>query len=136
MKKLMIFLIILVSFIMMSCQSEPTEDVSVENQDVIMITPEEAKANLEENPEIVLLDVRTPSEYETEHIPEAVLLTLDEIEEKASEIIPNKDKTYYVYCRSGNRSAVAAQLLVDMGYKNIYDLGGIKDWPYETISEK
>jgi rhodanese-related sulfurtransferase len=48
-------------------------------------------------------------------------------------VIPDKNATYYIYCRSGNRSAIAATELVIMGYMNVYDMGGIQDWPYETI---
>lgn len=66
---------------------------------------------------------------DSEHINGAVLLILDDISEKASEGIPNQDKIYYVYYKS----ATAVQLLVDIGYKNIYDLGGINDLAYETF---
>jgi rhodanese-related sulfurtransferase len=47
-------------------------------------------------------------------------------------MMPDMEATYIVYCRSGNRSATAAQMLIDLGYQNIYDMGGIIDWPYET----
>lgn len=136
MKKIVFVILIIASLLMISCNNS---DQNVEKNEtegkVIMISPEEAKDNLDENPEIILLDVRTPSEYESEHIENAVLLPLDQINEKASEVIPAQEKIYYVYCRSGNRSATAAQLLVDMGYENIYDLGGIIDWPYDTVKE-
>jgi len=136
MKKIVFIILIIASLLMISCSNSDQTVEENENETegkVIMISPEEAKENLDEDSEIVLLDVRTPSEYESGHIEDAVLLPLDQLNEKASEVIPDQEKIYYVYCRSGNRSATAAQLLVDMGYENIYDLGGIIDWPYDTV---
>lgn len=134
MKKVSFIIIVIISLLFVSCNSNNKSlDETDSAGEVLMISPEEAKENLDENPEIVLLDVRTLSEFESEHIEGAVLLPLDEITDKAEEIIPDQETVYYVYCRSGNRSATAAQLLVDMGYKNIYDLGGIVDWPYDTV---
>jgi len=136
MRKIVFIILIIASLLMISCSnSDQNVDENEMEGEVIMISPEEAKDNLDENSEIILLDVRTPSEYESEHIENAVLLPLDQLNEKASEVIPDLEKIYYVYCRSGNRSATAAQLLVDMGYENIYDLGGIIDWPYDTVKE-
>lgn len=134
MKKIMFVILIIASLLMISCDnSDQNIEGSGSEEKVLMISPEEAKENLDENSEIIVLDVRTPSEYESGHIEGAVLLPLDKLTEKASEVIPDYEKIYYVYCRSGNRSATAAQLLVDLGYKNIYDLGGISDWPYDTV---
>jgi len=137
MKKIIFVLLIIISLLMISCST--ANNKNAEDSDdagkVLMITPEKAKENLEENEAIVLLDVRSVTEYEAEHIKGAVLLPLDEIAEKANEVIPDQKQVYYVYCRSGNRSATAAQLLVDMGYEKIYDLGGIIDWPYDTVKE-
>ncbi len=80
----------------------------------------------------VLMDVRTPEEYTEAYIPGAVLLPLDDIAQKAETVLPDKDAVIILYCRSGRRSAIAAEELMDMGYKTVYDLGGIIDWPYET----
>ncbi len=55
-----------------------------------------------------------------------------EIEEKAESYIPDKDTLILVYCRSGRRSKIAAQALVDMGYTNVQEFGGIIDWIYGT----
>jgi phage shock protein E len=136
MKKIMLIMLIITSLFLIACSNndQNTEVTDTEGK-VLMISPEEAKENLDSNSDIILLDVRTQAEYDSEHIAEAVLLPLDDISEKASEVVPDQEKIYYVYCRSGNRSATAAQLLVDMGYENIYDLGGIIDWPYDTVTE-
>ncbi len=103
------------------------------------ITPEEMKKQISrlDKSMYVILDVRTKAEYEEERIPNSVLLTLDEIEEKTVvEIVPDKDISIYVYCRSGRRSHQATYELMNLGYTNVYDLGGILDYPYETIKGK
>ena len=101
---------------------------------VTNITAQEGLDMMEDNPDIILVDVRTEGEYKAEHIPGAVLLPVDSITETAGDVIPDKDAVYIVYCRSGNRSATAALMLIDLGYRNIYDMGGIIDWPYATES--
>lgn len=84
--------------------------------------------------DIILVDVRTPEEYREKRIPGSILLPDYEIRRRAAEVIPDRNARIVVYCRSGRRSAEAAKVLKDMGYQNVYDLGGIIDWPYETIS--
>lgn len=97
------------------------------------ITAEEAKSMMEEQPDAVILDVREQDEYDAGHIPVAELLPVGTInEETASSVIPEKGTMVLVYCRSGNRSKTASQALVDLGYTQIYEFGGIKDWPYEV----
>lgn len=99
------------------------------------ITPQDAKARLDADEEIIILDVRTQEEFEAERIDGAVLLPVDEIREQAETVLPDKNATYYIYCRSGRRSATARQIMEDMGYARVYDLGGIIDWPYGTVRE-
>ncbi|MGM9775899.1 MAG: rhodanese-like domain-containing protein [Candidatus Coprenecus sp.] len=97
------------------------------------ITAEEAKSMMEEQPDAVILDVREQDEYDAGHIPGAVLLPVGTINKKtAASAIPEKDTVVLVYCRSGNRSKTASQALADLGYTQIYEFGGIKDWPYEV----
>ncbi len=100
---------------------------------ITKITAKEGKNMLEENQEIILLDVRTAAEFNEGHIENALLLPVDQIETKAQETIPDKDATYIIYCRSGNRSNQAAGILKDLGYTNLYDMGGIIDWPYDIV---
>ena len=96
------------------------------------ITQEEAKEMMDIQ-EIVVLDVRKQDEYDRGHIPNAVLLPVGTIDEdSAAEVIPEKDPTVLVYCRSGNRSKTASFALAELGYTNIYEFGGINTWPYET----
>lgn len=76
--------------------------------------------NLTKNQEYVILDVRTASEYNQLHVKDSINLPVDNIKE----INIEKDKIIFVYCKSGNRSSLAYNTLVDLGY-TVYDLGGI-----------
>lgn len=104
------------------------------NSDIKKISPEDAKKNMENDSDIILLDVRTVEENKTIRILGSTLIPLDKLELSAEREIPDKERTIYVYCRSGNRSINAVKILLKLGYKNVYDLGGINQWPYETIS--
>ena len=96
------------------------------------ITQEAAKEMMDTQ-EVIILDVREQDEYDSGHIPSAVLLPVGTIDEDtAAKVIPEKDSTVLVYCRSGNRSKTASAALADLGYTNIYEFGGINTWPYET----
>ena len=96
------------------------------------ITQEEAKEMMDSQ-EVIILDVREQDEYDSGHIPGAVLLPVGTIDEDtAAEVIPGKDSTVLVYCRSGNRSKTASSTLAELGYTNIYEFGGINTWPYEN----
>ena len=98
------------------------------------ITAEEAKTRLDENPDVILLDVRTQEEYDGGHIPGAVCFPNEDILPELP--LPfEKDAEILVYCRSGRRSAEAAEKLTGMGYANVSDFGGIQDWPYEITTD-
>ena len=98
------------------------------------ITQEEAKEMMDTQ-EVIILDVREQNEYDSGHIPGAVLLPVGTIDEHtAAAVIPEKDSTVLVYCRSGNRSKTASSVLAELGYTNIYEFGGINTWPYDTES--
>ena len=98
------------------------------------ITQEEAKEMMDTQ-EVIILDVREQNEYDSGHIPGAVLLSVGTIDEDtAAAVIPEQDSTVLVYCRSGNRSKTASSALAELGYTNIYEFGGINTWPYETES--
>ncbi|MDD2414745.1 MAG: rhodanese-like domain-containing protein [Eubacteriaceae bacterium] len=101
---------------------------------VTKISAEAAHQKIAGGEELVLLDVRTAEEYAEKHIPGAVLLPNEDIGETRPEQLPVLDTEILVYCRSGNRSAQAAEKLAKMGYTQVYDMGGINDWPYETES--
>ena len=96
------------------------------------INAEEAKKIMDTESDYIILDVRTQEEYDEAHIPGAIVIPNTEIEARAESELPDKDQMILVYCRSGRRSKLAADILVELGYTNIYEFGGIVDWPYET----
>jgi rhodanese-related sulfurtransferase len=93
------------------------------------VTTEEAKQLIDNN-EVVVLDVRTPEEYQDGHIPNAILIPLQELENKLNDL--DKEEPYLVVCRSGNRSAQASEILTSNSFANIYNMaGGMSDWDYD-----
>ena len=96
------------------------------------ITQEEAKQIMDTTNGYILLDTRTQEEYDQSHIPGALLIPHTEIAERAEEALPDKDQLILVYCRSGNRSKQASEILAELGYTNVKEFGGINTWPYET----
>ena len=96
------------------------------------LTAAEGKALLAKTPGAILLDVRTPAEHKEIRIPGSLLIPVDELPNRLSELPKDPAKPIVIYCRSGNRSATAAAILVKAGVPAVYDMGGIIDWPYET----
>lgn len=96
------------------------------------ITAEEAKQIMDSEEGYIILDVREQEEYDQGHIPGAIVISYEEIAEKAEEVLTDKDQLILVYCRSGRRSKLAAEALVELGYTNIKEFGGITDWLYEV----
>jgi phage shock protein E len=101
------------------------------------ITADEVKKAIDNNEEFVLLDVRTTGEYARGKIAGSINLPVDEVPEKIEKLIPDKDKTIYVYCLSGSRSVFALAIMEKIGYKNIYDMtNGLLAWRakgYKTV---
>ena len=95
------------------------------------ISAKEAKQIMDSQEGYVILDVREREEYDAGHIPGAIVIPYTELEERAAEELPDEDQLILVYCRSGRRSKIAAEILVELGYTNIREFGGILDWPYE-----
>ena len=100
------------------------------------ITPQEAQKMIEtaSSEKLLILDVRTKEEFDSGHIKDAILLPYDEIKEKAQGVITDKNQTILVYCRTGRRSAIAAKDLIELGYTNVIDFGGIVDWTGEIVN--
>lgn len=111
---------------------ETSQDAGASPPAVTKLTPEEAKNRMEEG-NVTVVDVRTAEEYTESHVPGAVLLPNEDInEESAQDLIPARDEVLLIYCRSGRRSAAASEKLANLGYTQVYDFGGILDWPYDT----
>ena len=99
------------------------------------ITMEEAKRVFQEPGDYVILDVRWVDEYAAGHIPGAVHVANESITDTQPEALPDKHQRIYVYCRSGNRSKQASEKLVQMGYTNVIEFGGIIDWTGEVETD-
>jgi len=125
------FIMLLISTIALTgCNN--SNNIDTKNAEYKKITAEEAKAMIDSN-DVIILDVRTQEEYDSGHIENAVLLPVTEISDKSKDILTDKDAKILVYCRSGNRSANAVKNLIEMGYTDVYDFGGINSWPYGII---
>jgi rhodanese-related sulfurtransferase len=119
MKKISSFLILIILVLLTACGNAGYKNVSTED----------AKKLIENN-EVVVLDVRTPEEFQGGHIPNATLIPLQELENRLNEI--DKEKGYLVVCRSGNRSAQASEILSNNGFSTIYNMtGGMNNWAFE-----
>lgn len=133
MKKIMqIFTVLVFASFLSLAGCSPVQSESDKKPAYQTISSETAKKRLDNEKGIILLDVRSEAEYAEKHIPGSFLIPVETIETQATEKLKDKDAVIFVYCRSGNRSAVAAQALAKMNYTNVYDLGGINSWPYET----
>ena len=99
------------------------------------ITAEEAANMMQSETDYIILDVRTAQEYASGHIPGAVNKPNETIASEAIQQLPDKEQLILVYCRSGNRSKQAAGKLVDLGYTNIVEFGGINDWSGEVVTQ-
>ena len=127
MKKL-VFLLLAVMMLTACGQDKENDQGAV----YVNITAEEAKQIMDSEEGYIILDVRTQEEYDQGHIPGAIVISHEEIAEKAEKVLTDKDQLILVYCRSGRRSKIAAEALMELGYTNIKEFGGIIDWPYET----
>ena len=132
-KKFMMIVTMLATFLLVGCMGAANGSTSVNSGAYHKISQEEAHKMIQENPNAVILDVRTAPEYAEKHIPMAKLVPNEEIKDQPIDGL-SKDATILVYCRTGHRSKQASDKLVKMGYKHIYDFGGITTWPYETES--
>lgn len=136
MKQLTGLLLVVAMILMAGCQEDTKEmtQSSTEETEAVYrkITPEEAKEMMAEEG-IMILDVREQSEFNEGYIEGATLLPVGIINAGDLSVLPDKDQKILVYCRSGNRSGTAAKKLVAEGYTQVYDFGGILDWPYEVV---
>ena len=126
--KQLIFLLLAVMLLTACGQDKENDQGAV----YVNITAEEAKQIMDSEEGYIILDVRTQEEYDQGHISGAILIPDTEIESKAEKVLTDKDQLILVYCRSGRRSKLAAEALVELGYTNIKEFGGIIDWPYEV----
>ncbi len=122
--KRLIFVFILVLVFMCGCSSESSPKV-------VNVNKEKAMELIEGG--ALLIDVRSLMEYNQGHIDGAINIDVQEILNMTDGLVYentniSKDKKIIVYCRSGSRSSSAASKLIELGYKNVYDLGSIDNW--------
>ena len=122
-KQIYALLLVLVLLLLTACAQAASYE---------QITQEEAKQIMDTTNGYILLDTRTQEEYDQSHIPGALLIPHTEIAQRAEEALPDKDQLILVYCRSGNRSKQASEVLAELGYTNVKEFGGIHTWPYEV----
>lgn len=132
MKKVVIILIIF-TLVISGCENEEKEITQCEFQ---LISGQEAYEMMisEEINNLIILDVRNAEEFAESRIDGAINVPLLNIEKKIENIVPDKDATILVYCKSGVRAKLASEKLVDLGYTNVYDFGGIDTWEYGTVN--
>lgn len=94
------------------------------------VNVETFEQSIMDNPDALLLDVRTTAEWEQDgHLENAVLIPHSDLDDRSDELPDDKEELILLYCRSGNRSQDAAQTLLDLGYTNIIELAsGINGW--------
>ena len=132
MKKVFLCLIgALIIFALSSCSKAEPETTEAVAPSYEQISQSEAKKLMDSESGYIILDVRTDEEFAEGHIPGAVLIPDYEIAERAEAELPDKSQLILVYCRSGNRSKTASEILAELGYTNVKEFGGINTWPYE-----
>ncbi|MGI6753963.1 MAG: rhodanese-like domain-containing protein [Eubacteriales bacterium] len=114
--------------------STPGSETLLTKAEYKKLTAEAAKARIDSGDEVIVVDVRTEKEYAAGHIEGAILIPNETITDKRPEQLPDLDAEILIYCRSGRRSAEAAKKLIAMGYKRVYDFGGIIDWSYGIVT--
>ena len=122
--------LILVLFTLSACAA-PAVNAPAEYMKISM---DEAIAMMEAEKDYLIVDVRSYEEFAQGHIPGALNVPNESIGTEPPLLLPDKDQLIMIYCRSGNRSKQASQKLVDMGYSNIVEFGGIMDWPGDIVT--
>ena len=117
-----LFPLLLVAFILGSLL------VSAEGSSYRRVSMADAVGIMNTNTNYIILDVRTPAEYASGHIPGAINLPLQDIAIGYTDPLPDLNQLILVYCRSGNRSLQASAMLAEYGYNNIVEFGGIHHW--------
>ncbi|XEC95113.1 rhodanese-like domain-containing protein [Paenibacillus tarimensis] len=130
MKKLSIILAVLLCLLLIGCSLEAPATNPAPKQ----VSAKEAKEMIDEG-KVQVIDVRTPEEFEAGHIQGAKLIPLQQLEDRLDEL--DKEQSYLLVCRTGNRSAQAQEVLANHGFNHTYNmLQGMAQWPYETIKSE
>ena len=130
MKKLLILCMTFIC-ILSGCGNADSVQNTEQKSGYKQVSMEEGLELMEADSDYILLDVRRDDEFEEGHIPGAINIPNESIGTEESAELPDKNQTIYVYCRSGNRSKQASQKLVDLGYRDVIEVGGIIDYSGE-----
>lgn len=117
----------------LNTESDTTNTKEMMNMTYEQISQKEAKRIMDTESDYIIIDARTQEEFDEGHIEGAILIPEYEIAEKAPDLIHDKNQLILVYCRSGRRSKIASEALVNLGYANVKEFGGIIDWEYEIV---
>lgn len=132
MKKIILIIIILTLIIIGVVCIMNRKERNIENEVIIKhVSMNDIVQIMEENENYIILDVRTQAEYNQGHIPNAICIPNETIDENVVNKLPDKNQMILVYCRSGNRSKQAAEKLKKLGYTDLIEFGGIIDWKGE-----
>lgn len=130
MKKLLILCMTFIC-ILSGCGNADSVQNTEQKSGYKQVSMEEGLELMEADSDYILLDVRRDDEFEEGHIPRAINIPNESIGTEEIAELQDKNQTIYVYCRSGNRSKQASQKLVDLGYTNVIEFGGIIDYSGE-----
>jgi rhodanese-related sulfurtransferase len=137
MKKLLLVSLVIVVILTVGCAKTKTPEQEKPSQIIEDITPQEAFTliqNNKNNPDFVIIDVRTAEEFAEGHIENAINIDYhsETFREELNKL--DKNKTYLVYCASGGRSAAALDIMQELGFREAYNmLGGINQWTAEGL---
>ncbi len=137
MKKLLLTaLLFMMSILATSCTAGNNQPApAASNADIYnKIETGDVKKLMDSGEAVIIVDVRTAEEYESGHLPGAVNIPVETISDEKPAALPVLDAQIVIYCRSGNRTVTAYKKLAALGYTNVHDMGGIVDWPYETVT--
>jgi len=125
-KYLLLLFFVVFSFALISCKQPPPDNTTITN-----LTAKEGFELIQENknnPDFVILDVRTPKEFNSGHIEKAVNIDYNAANFKEDLGTLDKNKTYALYCHSGRKSSTSSEIMGELGFKHIYNFGGVKQW--------
>ncbi len=125
MKALSVFLALMLTLV--ACGASTTQ--------ATLVDADKAQELIDSEPDLVVVDVRTPEEIATGTLPGAISIDLSSPTFQSQVEALDRDATYLVYCRSGNRSAQATSLMSELGFTNVYELdGGIVAWVNDGLA--
>lgn len=128
MKQPLLFILISILFLT-SCNAKESKPKEAKVTTFKSVSMEDGIKLMANDTDFVLVDVRTPEEFAGGHIPGAIQLTNETLtKQDAEKLLKNKTQTIYVYCRSGRRSKQSSQKLIDFGYTDVIEIGGILDY--------